>query len=123
MSVRQGDIQALASFCRLLGDPTRLRILVLLSVKELCVCELCGILQLPQPTISRHLAKLRDRGLVADVREGQWVFYRLNARNQMEAAIIRMLADNHAGYGTLQADLDRLATKINDGCLCKRQED
>lgn len=66
------------SFFRALSDPTRLRSLVLLEREgELCVCELTYALQTSQPKISRHLAYLRDAGLVADRRDGVWVHYRL----------------------------------------------
>jgi len=62
---------------RALGDPTRLRVAVLLSTRELCVCELTAILQLPQSSVSRHMATLRSAGLVTDRREGRWIHYRL----------------------------------------------
>jgi ArsR family transcriptional regulator, arsenate/arsenite/antimonite-responsive transcriptional repressor len=64
---------------RVLSDHTRLRCLALLRREgELCVCELTHALAVPQPKISRHLAQLRNSGLVNDKRRGQWVFYRLN---------------------------------------------
>jgi ArsR family transcriptional regulator len=64
---------------RTLADPTRLRALVLLQLEgELCVCELTHALEESQPKISRHLAQLRESGLVADRRAGQWVYYKLN---------------------------------------------
>ncbi|MBE0510767.1 MAG: metalloregulator ArsR/SmtB family transcription factor [Chromatiales bacterium] len=66
-------------FFRLLGDPTRLRCLLLLqSEGELCVCELTEALETSQPKISRHLASLREGGLVSDRRQGQWIFYRIH---------------------------------------------
>lgn len=61
-----------------LSDTTRLRCLALmLRAGELCVCDLTAILELSQPKVSRHLAYLRARGLVADRRVGQWIYYRL----------------------------------------------
>jgi ArsR family transcriptional regulator len=64
---------------RTLADPTRLRALVLLVLEgELCVCELTHALGESQPKISRHLAQLRENGLVADRRAGQWVYYQIN---------------------------------------------
>jgi ArsR family transcriptional regulator len=60
-----------------LAEPIRLRILVLLSDGELCVCDLTALLELPQPTISRHMGKLKQLGLVTDRRNGRWVHYRL----------------------------------------------
>jgi ArsR family transcriptional regulator len=60
-----------------LSDETRLRILALLSHGELCVCDLTAILDLPQSTVSRHLAYLRESGLAHDRRAGVWMYYRL----------------------------------------------
>jgi len=66
-------------FFKQLCDETRLRCLMLmLSEGELCVCELTHALGLSQPKISRHLAQLRQNGLVQDRRAGQWIHYRLH---------------------------------------------
>ncbi|WP_435007933.1 ArsR/SmtB family transcription factor [Tundrisphaera lichenicola] len=61
------------------ADPVRLRLLSLLNGdrEEVCVCHLHGALELPQPTVSRHLAYLRKHGLVAGRKEGLWVHYSL----------------------------------------------
>ena len=64
-----------AQLFKALSDETRLRILALLSAGELCVCDLVAILALPQSTVSRHLAYLRNAGLVADRRQGVWMYY------------------------------------------------
>lgn len=67
------------AFFQSLSNEIRLRCLVLLQTQgELCVCELTHALKLSQPMISRHLALLRDSGLVADRREGQWIYYQIN---------------------------------------------
>lgn len=64
---------------RLLSDDTRLRSLLLMHNEgELCVCEMMHALDVIQPKISRHLALLRDAGVVSDRRQGQWIYYRLN---------------------------------------------
>ena len=66
-------------FFQALSDQTRLRCLLLLQQRhELCVCELVETLRIAQPKISRHLAILRNSGIVLDRREGTWVHYRLN---------------------------------------------
>ena len=66
-------------FFQLLSDETRLRCLVLMQQQgELCVCELTHALGQIQPKISRHLATLRDAGVVADRRQGQWIYYRIH---------------------------------------------
>lgn len=62
-----------------LGDDTRARIALLIErEQELCVCELTCAIDENQPKISRHLALLRNCGLLADRRQGQWVYYRLH---------------------------------------------
>ena len=60
------------------GDPSRLRILSLLSAKEMTVNDIAAAVGLSQPTVSRHLAVLRDAEIVHDRRDGQRVFYSLN---------------------------------------------
>ncbi|MCY1442865.1 HTH-type transcriptional repressor AseR [compost metagenome] len=62
-----------------LADDTRVRLMLLITrEEELCVCELTCALDESQPKISRHLAQLRTSGLLADRRQGQWVYYRLH---------------------------------------------
>ncbi|SDU25628.1 metalloregulator ArsR/SmtB family transcription factor [Halopseudomonas salegens] len=63
-----------------LADETRARVMLLVTrEQELCVCELTCALQASQPKISRHLAELRQCGLLQDRRQGQWVYYSLPA--------------------------------------------
>lgn len=62
---------------RALADQSRLRIVCLLLEGELCVCDLTAVLEMPQPTISRHMSTLKLAGLVNDRRAGKWVHYRL----------------------------------------------
>lgn len=88
----------LNEFIRLLSDETRLRILVLLAQSDLFVCELCGLLNLSQPKVSRHLAKMKDLGFVRMKREGKYILYSLSlsegASKEMLDAIIRHMDDN-----------------------------
>ena len=58
-----------------LADETRLRILNLIRHRELCVCQIVDVLGLGQSKVSRHLAHLRNAGLVSDRREGLWMHY------------------------------------------------
>ncbi|PHI30676.1 metalloregulator ArsR/SmtB family transcription factor [Budvicia aquatica] len=72
-----------------LSDETRLTIVLLLKqATELCVCELCETLDLPQPKISRHLAMLRENGILLDRRAGKWIHYRLSHNMPMWAGAI-----------------------------------
>lgn len=72
------DLSTASSLLRLLADPTRVRLLALLEREELTVAELAAVLQLAQPRVSTHLAKLKDAGLVCDRRAGVSAYYRAN---------------------------------------------
>ncbi len=74
---RLKDLDALTSVYGALADPTRLRILALLTDGEVCVCDIHASLGVPQPTASRHLAFLRRSGLVNARRSGVWMHYSL----------------------------------------------
>ena len=60
-----------------LADPTRLRIMLLLRRRELCVCELMAVLEMEQSRVSHHMRVLREAGIAEDVREGRWIIYRI----------------------------------------------
>ena len=78
-----------AQIFKALGDETRLRIMALLiDGEELCVCDIMAALNLPQSTVSRHLANLRNVGLVVDRRKGVWMNYRLNQEEIEHASAI-----------------------------------
>jgi ArsR family transcriptional regulator len=68
-----------AALFKALADETRLAIVrQLLEREEMCACEFEACCRLAQPTVSHHLKVLREAGLVATDKRGQWVFYRLN---------------------------------------------
>jgi len=84
-----------------LADPIRLRCLALIAAQgELCVCELVAALDLPQPKVSRHLAVMRDAGLLRDRRDAQWVLYSLAPemtkwmRSAVDAAVLALSKDD-----------------------------
>jgi ArsR family transcriptional regulator, arsenate/arsenite/antimonite-responsive transcriptional repressor len=75
---------------RALTDPTRLRLLHLMTGREICVCHFVESLGISQPKVSRHLAYLRRAGIVAACRSGKWMYYRLAPlRDRAAAAILR----------------------------------
>ena len=61
-----------------LSDPTRVKILKILQLRELCVCEIRFLLGFSQPTISKHLKILEDAGLVESHKDKMWVNYKLS---------------------------------------------
>ena len=97
----------LLNYFKVLSDETRLRIMVLLFHNELCVCQLTGITGISQPNVSKHLAKLRDIGLVKDERKEQYTFYSLNIEDQILEEILKKIVDNIEAYPTLKLDIEK----------------
>jgi ArsR family transcriptional regulator len=94
---------------RALGDPTRLRLLHLMSGGEICVCFFVEILRTSQPKISRHLAYLRRAGLVAARRDGKWMHYRLvEPADRAVAAILLETLQHLRARPEMQRDAERL---------------
>jgi len=96
-----------------LADETRARMTLLFAREgELFVCELTCALAEIQPKISRHLAQLRNCGLLADRRQGQWVYYRLHP--QLPGWVHQMLQTiGEANERWLASDTQRLDTMRN----------
>lgn len=73
------DRERLASNLKALGDPNRLRIVELLwDGEEQCACNLLSELEISQPTLSHHMAALRDAGIVRARKDGRWMHYQLD---------------------------------------------
>ena len=72
------DVGALAETFRVLGDPTRLRIVRALMAEELCVCDLATLIGLPQPTVSHSLRALRQLRLVRYRKVGKIAYYAID---------------------------------------------
>ncbi len=70
-------MQELVAVMKALSDPNRIKILKMLQIKPLCVCEIHTSLDLPQPTVSKNLKILEKAGLVTSRKEGLWVNYML----------------------------------------------
>lgn len=76
--------EQLADMLKALGDPTRLKIIALLNLRDCCVCELVPIFGISQPAVSKHVSRLKVAGLVKETRKGMWVFYSLNKERLKE---------------------------------------
>jgi DNA-binding transcriptional ArsR family regulator len=74
------DVVALSRLFGLLGDPTRVRIMLLLCRGEMNVSRLCEVLRMAQPTVSHHLGLLRRGGLLQTRRDGKSIHYALDGK-------------------------------------------
>lgn len=98
-----------------LSDETRLRIINLLSGGELCVCDLNHSLGIPQSTVSRHLAHLKNIGIIANRRSKTWVYYRLSEDVQpLVGEILAVLTRHLSKIAQIQKDLDALQSYKNN---------
>jgi ArsR family transcriptional regulator len=79
-----GEVEKRSRIFKALADATRLRILKLLEVREMCVCEVMIALGLTQPTTSHHLGILENAGLIKGRKEGKWVFYSIANQKMVE---------------------------------------
>ncbi len=97
---------------RSLGDETRLRILNLFiqSNERLCVCELTDALQVPQYTISKALAILRNARVLISGKKGTWVYYQLSTKNEFLADLIQSLRKYLSNY--FPEDFERLKKRL-----------
>ncbi len=103
------NVRPVSRLFKALGDETRLRIVALLSHGELCVCHLETALGLTQSTTSRHLAVLRNAGVVEPRREGAWVYYRLADQADTECEQqLGTLSANFLARSVIGQDVKRL---------------
>jgi len=100
-----------------LSDQNRLRILKMLQIKPLCVCEITEILQLAASTVSQHLSLLKKEGFILEDRNGKWVNYLINQRpaDQRISAILSSL-DFWIGDSEI-IDSDKQKVKVVDRFL------
>jgi DNA-binding transcriptional ArsR family regulator len=104
-----------AGLFKVLAEPTRLRLAVLLSILgETCVCKLAEALDVPEYKVSRHLGVMRSAGVVEARREGTWMHYKLcDARNRLEECLQECFRDCLADHETVKGDMERLS---GSGC-------
>ncbi len=81
------DFEGLADTLKALADPTRLKVISLLNIRDCCVCELVPLFGISQPAVSKHMRRLKNVGLVKESRKGMWVFYSLNKTRLEEVGV------------------------------------
>jgi ArsR family transcriptional regulator len=88
-ALSDAEAEQTAQLFKALGDPARVRLVNLLATGEaICVCELVEPLGLSQPTVSHHLKKLHDVGLLHREQRGKWAYYSLNRETAGRLAAI-----------------------------------
>ncbi len=109
-------MKELEQYFKALADINRLRILNVLLHGELCVCDIQYVLEATQPNVSRHLAYLKNSGLVEDRRDGYRIFYRLaDPKQGMKRRLFEFLQDAYKTEDQFLADRKRLKEAIEAG--------
>ena len=97
------------------ADPTRLRILNVLAAGELCVCDIVELLDVPQPTVSRHLAALRRAELVEVTREWKFAHYRLaDPAHDVHRNLVACVRGCFTGIPALDAERRKAARRVRE---------
>lgn len=114
-------MQSLTRLFKTLSDPNRLRIMKMLQIRPLCVCEITEVLNLATSTVSRHLSLLKDAGLILDEKDGKWVNYRLNSKEAETAAqqLLALIDNNLVKDEIIERD-SKVVKTIDRNVICSR---
>jgi len=116
-------LSSLAAVHKALAHPARLRILAAVRDGELCVCQFTALLELAPSTVSAHLAELRNAGLLAERREGRWVYYRLaEPPSQPVAAVLSGLDEDPTVAADAEAVRRLRAIPVEEFCALDTEQ-
>lgn len=104
---------------KIFADKNRIRILKLLEHRKMCVCELADILNVTQPSISRHLKKMKKAGLIQDEQDRFWTNYYLKQDSDCCKTLMNCLKKWLDGDKTVQSDLRRSKAVDRTKVCCK----
>ena len=105
------EMERAALILKLLGDKTRLTMMKLIENHACCVCEFVEIFKMSQPSISQHLRKLKDLGLVEEERNSQWTFYSVDKSSEYYP-FIKTILDQLPNQDEKIRELDENGTRI-----------
>jgi DNA-binding transcriptional ArsR family regulator len=123
--MNNSNLKMMLQVTKALGDRQRIRMLMLLQGRELCVCQIIAVLDLAPSTISKHLSILSAAGLVEHRKEGRWAYYRLpgNSADFMVGNALHWIVKSLRDDEAIAKDVKKL-TKIlqcDPEALCRQQ--
>ena len=102
-------MQEIVETMKLISDRSRLRILMLLAGRELCVCQIMGVLGMSQPLVSHNLSLLHKGGFLDDRRDGKMIFYTIRKKpRKMQRLLLDLVVDALKGDRILAQDVKSL---------------
>jgi DNA-binding transcriptional ArsR family regulator len=118
-------MQEMIDIAKALSDENRVRVLMMLSEGELCVCQIIEMLGLAPSTVSKHMTVLRQSGLVQSRKQGRWMYYKLAGKYEpaYTKQALRWILSNLKNAPKIIEDRKKLVKmrKVNKEDLCKRQ--
>ncbi|HEX2866091.1 MAG TPA: metalloregulator ArsR/SmtB family transcription factor [Ignavibacteriales bacterium] len=114
-------IEEKAKLFKALSDPNRLRILKMLQIRKLCVCEITEVLDLATSTVSEHLSVLKKAGFIIEEKDGKWVNYMINtgSSDTVVASMLSMLPFWISSDPAVSSDLNKI-NSVDRNNLCSR---
>lgn len=100
------------------ADKNRMRIMLMLSVRPMCVCEMDSVLGIALSTISAHLKQMRSAGVIKSEKDGRWVIYHL-ADNPLVQSIVKDIKSELADDKEVKADLSKISNLCREECAKK----
>lgn len=110
-------MKELEALLKALADKNRLRILKLLQIRKMCVCELAFVIGITQPSVSRHLKKLKRAKIIGSEQDRFWTNYYLRKDKDVLRTLLRCLRKHLSGDNIIKKDARKLK-KVNRACLC-----
>ncbi len=103
-----------------LAEPNRIRIVKMLEIGPMCVCEITHVLEIAVSTVSKHLSILRSADLIHEQKEGKWVNYYLNisSDSQLARPILNQLAGLLPDDDTIRQDAEK-ARQVDRNQICR----
>jgi len=119
-AIYEAVMKSFVKVMKALSDPNRVKIVKLLQIKSMCVCELQGALNLAQPTVSKHLKILEEAGLVDYRKDGLWVnYYLADGKSSPYAANLLGNLQHWLNEDLEVAELMQKAPFINREDICR----
>ena len=124
--MKSSEMKSILQTTKALADRQRIRMLLLLQGRELCVCQIIAVIALAPSTISKHLSILSSAGLVEHRKEGRWAYYRLPGRSgdRTVQAALQWICNSLERDELVARDIKRLkeVLQCDPETLCRQQK-
>ncbi len=115
-------MEKILNIFKALSDENRLRILLMLRQRPLCVCEITEVLNIALSTISAHLKLMKNYGLLINEKDGRWVTYRLDEKNDFLNSILQKIEKKLKNNRIIMRDRELISKLNREICALKMRE-